>query len=292
MDHYINHLLPDTHFANGFTLDGEDLPRPFFSFEDSGPINWSSDMSEFIAETSEHHFIDIYNRAIPQYFLKRHLAGNHKPRIIDIGCSNGHFLSECRNHFPESELIGSDFEKDALVECHNKNPEIPLLHFDLTKCPLPDKSFDAIVALNILEHIKDDALAVSQLKRLLKPGGIIVATVPAAPHLYDLYDEIHYHERRYTKEQFTKLFRDSGFKILKHNYFASFLYPAFYIVKRINQYRYKNLSFQEKHNLAKKQAEATSSNQLMNSVCKLEFNLGLSLPLPFGIRTYVVATLP
>jgi SAM-dependent methyltransferase len=63
-----------------------------------------------------------------------------------------------------------------------------LLHFDLRHCPLPDGSFDGVILLNVLEHIKEDAAALRQIARILKPGGIAAIEVPAGRGLYDIYD--------------------------------------------------------------------------------------------------------
>jgi len=111
---------------------------------------------------------------------------------------------------PHAQLIGSDYVRGPLEEVARRLPDVPLLQFDLVKCPLPDASVDVVVLLNVLEHIEDDVGAVRQLARILKPGGAVVIEVPAGPHLYDVYDKVLMHYRRYRLSGLKRLLRAAG----------------------------------------------------------------------------------
>jgi SAM-dependent methyltransferase len=82
---------------------------------------------------------------------------------------------------------------------------------DLTQLPFPNGSFDGVVCGEVLEHIPDDAAAIRELRRVLRPGGVLVATVPANPWRYDWFDKWVGHLRRYTQEGMTARLRDAGF---------------------------------------------------------------------------------
>jgi len=185
--------------------------------------------------------------------------------------------------------LGADYFGAGLKHCHSSHPEIPLFRVDLTDAGFPDNLFDGVACLNVLEHIENDTLALRSISRILKPGGITVITVPAAPHLFDLYDEVHFHHRRYTLEELSRKTRDANLTVVKANYFGSFLYPAFYFVKRRNQRRYADLSPAEKRKIVLGQVEATSQSHLMNAVCQIEQKIGNLMRFPFGIRAFVVA---
>jgi SAM-dependent methyltransferase len=83
---------------------------------------------------------------------------------------------------------------------------------DLTKLQFPDASFDGVVCGEVLEHIPDDVAALRELRRVLRPGGVFVATVPANPWRYDWFDKWVGHIRRYTPEGMAERLREAGFE--------------------------------------------------------------------------------
>ncbi|MEL7532376.1 MAG: class I SAM-dependent methyltransferase [Bacteroidota bacterium] len=80
-------------------------------------------------------------------------------------------------------------------------------------------SFENLFALNVIEHIEDDTLALVNCKKLLKPGGRIVILVPAYQALYNQFDENLYHFRRYTRTTMGKVFEGSKIPILRKFHF-------------------------------------------------------------------------
>ena len=80
-------------------------------------------------------------------------------------------------------------------------------------------SFDNLYALNVIEHIEDDVLALANCKKLLKPGGRIIILVPAYQSLYNQFDKNLYHFRRYTRKTMSAVFRKNHFDILKAFHF-------------------------------------------------------------------------
>jgi SAM-dependent methyltransferase len=90
----------------------------------------------------------------------------------------------------------------------------PVLEADLTRLPFDDDTFDGAVCGEVLEHIPDDGAALRELRRVLKPGGTLVATVPANPWLYDWFDKWVGHLRRYSKEGMEDRLEAAGFEDL------------------------------------------------------------------------------
>ena len=72
--------------------------------------------------------------------------------------------------------------------------------------PLSRESYDAVLLLDVLEHVKDDEASVAVGASLLKPGGILICTVPAHMWLWTKPDEHHHHFRRYSRRHFRALF--------------------------------------------------------------------------------------
>jgi SAM-dependent methyltransferase len=79
----------------------------------------------------------------------------------------------------------------------------PVVHaaFGAGDLPLEPASFDAVICAEVLEHLDDDAGALAQMARVLRPGGLVVVSVPANPYRYDWTDRWAGHRRRYTPEQ-------------------------------------------------------------------------------------------
>jgi SAM-dependent methyltransferase len=80
-------------------------------------------------------------------------------------------------------------------------------------------NFDTIIALNVIEHIKDDVTAIRNLRDLLKPGGRLIVLVPAFQFLYNRFDYNLGHYRRYRVPRIRELIRDQGFVIQRSRYF-------------------------------------------------------------------------
>ena len=111
------------------------------------------------------------------------------------------------------DFISSDIDEKNLGE---KNKAINKIIIDATKIPFKDNEFSQIIMLDVLEHIKKDALALKEINRVLKKDGKFVICVPNDTFLSYL-NPIRYaqHERHYTIKNIIKLLQKNGFKIEK-----------------------------------------------------------------------------
>ena len=176
-----------------------------YPVRDSG---WNDGIARFHRqEAASDHFIDIASRAHTMKEVKRSIVQTPSV-ILEIGCAAGHFLRELLQQLHEHVIIGSDYTLDTLQVVGL--PSVPLLRFDLSQCPLPDNFADVAVLLNVLEHIEDDESAVAHLFRILRPGGVAIIEVPAKAALFDIYDRVLMHFRRYDMHRLTRLLRKAG----------------------------------------------------------------------------------
>jgi SAM-dependent methyltransferase len=88
----------------------------------------------------------------------------------------------------------------------------PVLCGDAARLALPDAAFDAAVCAEVLEHLDDDAAALAELARVLRPAGLLVVTVPANPYRYDWTDRWAGHRRRYDAGALESRIREAGFE--------------------------------------------------------------------------------
>jgi SAM-dependent methyltransferase len=280
---------PPVWTANGFLIAGHTVS--VLSYDDIGPVAWNEELTEVHEEVAgDDHYIERASREHAADQLRRRL-NQPSASIMDIGCSSGSFLRLLRSRFPNHSIVGADCVRAPLERLSRSMQNIPLLHFDLLKCPWPDESFDALVLLNVLEHIEDDLGAARQALRILRPGGIAVIEVPAGPGLYDVYDQELMHFRRYRMADLLNTLRTAGFEILEQSHLGFFLFPGFWLVKKRNR-RYLNASPEFKREIVKRNIGRYRSSPLMHSIMQVEAKLRRFISYPFGIRCLVTCRRP
>jgi len=200
-------------------------------------------------------------------------------------------LKDLQAAFPKSSVLGSDYVRGPLNSLANSNPEIPLLQFDLTQCPLPDKILDGITLLNVLEHVEDDAAAVKHVFRILKPGGVAVIEVPAGPGLFDVYDKYLMHFRRYRMRELLPMIRSAGFEILEQSHLGFFIYPAFAVVKKRNR-RYLDADPVVVRRIVASNNNQANDSRFMHGIMHAEGFVRQYVSLPVGIRCVITARRP
>lgn len=150
--------------------------------------------------------------------VKPHCSG----RILEIGSGIGNIsnffvrdaadidLSDIREQYRSH--LREKFSTHNTIDIDIVDPNFEILHANKLG------SYDAIFALNVIEHIKDDKLAVLNMTKLLKPGGKIIILVPAYQFLYNGFDVALEHFRRYTQSTLLPIF-PSNTSLIKTWYF-------------------------------------------------------------------------
>jgi ubiquinone/menaquinone biosynthesis C-methylase UbiE len=249
----------------------------------SNSSGWDDELTFFHEESAGHqHPIDVVSRTLAINALKKNLKNHKSSTILEIGCSSGYLLKELKEKFPNAQIMGADVVSEPLVNLSEKLKNTPLFQFDLTKCPLPDACIDAIVMLNVLEHIENDLEALKQAYRILKPGGILVIEVPAGPHLYDIYDKQLRHFRRYSSQELESKVKTLNFEILKSSHLGFFLYPLFAYVK--NKNKQLQISDLESKKMVEKNIKSTQSNFIFKTLMFFELSIYDWIKFPTGIR--------
>ena len=127
---------------------------------DENESHWSNELTEMHEqEAGRDHPIDLASRRLARHTLRHFCGAKPDALAMDIGCSSGYFLEEIKKEMPQLAMVGSDYIVKPLRSLAARIPSVPLLQFDLRRCPLPSDSFDAAVLLNVLEHIDEDQKA-------------------------------------------------------------------------------------------------------------------------------------
>jgi len=181
--------------------------------------------NEYTAADHSFREDDDYARAKYDITL-RWLAPRKLPAgavIYNIGCGNGLFNELASNrgyHIRAFEPHRSSFEIAASNPPENCSVE-PLGIFEIEG----ENIADAVVMHDVLEHIENDSGAIDKLHQLLKPGGILVLSVPAMQSLFGLHDEQLGHYCRYSKKRLRQAF-SAKFEIETLRYFGMSFIPV------------------------------------------------------------------
>ena len=104
---------------------------------------------------------------------------------------------------------------------------------DVQNFPYDNCTFDIILSLDVLEHVKDDLVAIKELKRVLKDGGIACINIPMFPFLWSFHDKINEHLRRYKRKELEKKLKENNLTILKCFYWNSILLIPIFIFRKL-----------------------------------------------------------
>lgn len=109
--------------------------------------------------------------------LARWKAGHKDAAVaLDLGCGDGVNLTWLHKHF--AHLYGSDYNILRLMRAAKLGLGVRLFMADILNYPTADGAFDVIFFNHVLEHIRDDEAALREVRRILKPGGLLILGVP------------------------------------------------------------------------------------------------------------------
>ncbi len=175
------------------------------------------------------HWYYAGKRELVRGWLERLGVLRAEARLLDAGAGTGFFARElkgcCRvqvlDDHPESlEILRRHFAPSEIVE--------GTIHAGQLK----PESFDAITAMDVIEHVEDDSAMIRGFHRVLRPGGVAVLTAPASMALWSDWDEVLHHYRRYSLGGLRELFSESDWEIVDARYTNVLVYPVVWLVRR------------------------------------------------------------
>jgi ubiquinone/menaquinone biosynthesis C-methylase UbiE len=151
--------------------------------------------------------------------------------IVDVGCGTGATAAQMQKY---GRVIGVDISPLALAWSQQRGLS-HLLLAAAEKLPIAVESVDVIIATDILEHLDDDVAVLKEFYRTLKPGGYVVATVPAYSILWSEHDLALMHRRRYVARVLAQRSRAAGFEIVRLTYALFFLFPLALVMRLLKR---------------------------------------------------------
>lgn len=150
----------------------------------------------------------VGRRAIVRRLLERFLlTRDSSPRMLDLGCGTGANLVL----FAEfGRVVGLDLGAEALRLAATRGTGAGLTEGVATRLPFVAGCFEVVACLDVLEHLDDEAGALREMRRVLRPGGTLLLSVPAYPWLWSEHDEALGHCRRYTHATLMRALAHAG----------------------------------------------------------------------------------
>ncbi len=189
----------------------------------------TSGIPNAIANTEDFEFAALdearnYREALIQEF-NHALRGN----VIEIGAGIGQMTGHLRELAHVSRLLSIEPDRVFASRFRIAHPEAELIDGTIDEAPA-ESSWDAIVSINVLEHIKDDEIELGKYAKLLGRGhGALCLLVPACPELYAPIDRDFGHFRRYTRPELRGKLVNAGFAIETLTYYNMVGYFAWWL---------------------------------------------------------------
>jgi SAM-dependent methyltransferase len=180
------------------------------------------------------------------------LALGPQTRILDAGCGSGRNMLDLARYGEVTGIELSDTSvgggggggkgegreragSRAPLALHRAPHTGEVLQGSILDMPFTTDSFDLAVCLDVVEHLQDDRQALSELRRVVAPGGSLLVTVPAYERLWSTHDEINHHHRRYNRRTLLQAAEDAGWKCSLTTHFNSLLLPIAALLRALDR---------------------------------------------------------
>jgi SAM-dependent methyltransferase len=152
------------------------------------------------------------------------LSGVHGT-VLDAGCGTGGMLTQLHTERPDLGLVGVEWSEPASRRAAAKSGA-RIVRGSVNTLPFADASFDAVIAADLLCHrAVDPGAALSELRRVLRPGGRLVVNMPAYAWLLSAHDQRVHNARRCTARGLATMLGEAGFRRVRARYWNSLLLP-------------------------------------------------------------------
>ncbi len=151
-------------------------------------------------------------------------------RILEVGCGAG---SQLEVLLKNNEVIGWDINELAIKEAKDRGLDV--CYGNVENIIEKHEKYDVVCAFDVLEHLKNDELAIKNIYEILKDDGYFIFSVPAFQFLFSAHDVFVGHYRRYSMKRIKKIIFDNNFKKVKLFYWNFFLFIPVMIARLVSK---------------------------------------------------------
>lgn len=155
-------------------------------------------------------------------WMMGHFGAYLKGDVVEIGAGVGNMSEHLQPYASNLVLVEPSLNLiEHLTKRFGNTEDVSISHrsFETFVASTPEKSYDSVVMVNVLEHIEDDRMALSQCFRILRPGGHLLILVPALQFLYSDMDKSVGHFRRYERADLENKIQTADFFLQDLRYF-------------------------------------------------------------------------
>lgn len=174
-----------------------------------------------LAEREFSYWWHVGRLRIIESYLRKQARGKKDLRILNVGCGTGGTIATLERYGTVDNVDASDEAVTRMQQLGYQR----VRKIDGAELPYPEKTYDIVGAFDVLEHIRDDAAALSEWRRVLKDDGSILLTVPAYQWLWSGHDVAVHHFRRYTKGRLKQVATAAGLAACDSSYAFVFSLP-------------------------------------------------------------------
>jgi SAM-dependent methyltransferase len=203
---------------------------------------------------------------------------------LDLGCGAGEVVRLLGDLGAEPAL-GTDFEP-AIVGVAARAASGRVMVSSAETVPVADGSLGCLVTMDVIEHLDSDIAALRECRRALRPGGLLLVTVPAYDSLWSDHDEWAAHRRRYNRRTLLRTVQLAGFEVEWISYYNSFLVPPAFLIRRTPLRRLIEVGSEED------ESASPLTDRVFTLLSRIERGLLARTTLPFGLSIGAIGRRP
>jgi ubiquinone/menaquinone biosynthesis C-methylase UbiE len=242
------------------------------------------DLLELTARAEADHFWFHGFRSFVAPLLHRVAAGRDDLTLLDCGCGTGHNLGLLR---PHGTAVGFDLMHSGAARARHHGWRVA--QGDVTCIPFSSDTFDVATSFDVLQCVPDAAAGVREMRRVLKPGGVLVLTLAAFDMLRGDHAEAWQEVKRYTPRDAQRLVEEAGLRLERVSFMFATLFPLM-VAARLSQRLLRPFrALRPDRDIG---VPAAPINALLTSLVRTEALVARILPMPIGSSLLVVARKP
>ena len=211
-------------------------------------------------------------------------AAGAPARVLDAGCGTGSMIPALEEAGP---VVGMDAHLPALRYVSGASR----VGGNLLALPFADRAFGLVGCFDVLYHraVADVPIALAEMHRVIRPGGLVVITDSACPALMSAHDVAFHGARRFSLPGFSSLVAEAGFGVLHASYYHTMLFPAAAAKRLAGRARGARVDGGAGHGRSDLGRVPRWLNRSLIGLYAVESALAARYRLPFGLSLVVVA---